>query len=223
MSEYMTNAYRSRTAASTPTVRLAAACRCQRSDATPVDYAGHGSAYLQFNLELEVTMRPSAQAQDIRDACAVLEYLVEDLISAHGSYAIFSDVSRVATVLPDTEKTVRRMYVSYLVLALDKVVEFYSRYSWLLPDTCLPQCCDLRRRIEGRGIRRLRNTFIGHILDHESARPLTSDQVNRAFDTVTLGDVPSFLAWIHEPRTATNLHTVVGVLQLSHSELRRFA
>lgn len=67
--------------------------------------------------------------QDAKDACWILEYLIHDLVVAHQLYDLFDNIGKSATVRPETEKAVRRMYISYLLLALGKFSEFYGKAS----------------------------------------------------------------------------------------------
>ena len=159
--------------------------------------------------------------QDAKDACWVLEYLIHDLIAAHQLYDLFDDIGKHATVHPETEKAVRRMYISYLLLALNKISEFYGKYSWLVPDAQKARCRAIRQELNRRKIRGLRNTFIGHILNKKTGRPISNAEIDAAFNAATGNDVIAFLRWIHVSGNTVAPDTVVGALEAVHAELRK--
>ena len=166
-------------------------------------------------------MPPAVTTQDAKDACWVLEYLIHDLIVAPQLYDLFCDIGKRANVLPETEKAVRRMYISYLLLALDKFSEFYEKYGWLVPNTHKVRCRDIRKELTRRKIRNLRNTFIGHILNNKTGRPILNSEIDAAFNAATGNDVIAFLRWIHVPGNTIAPNTVVGALDAVHAELRK--
>lgn len=166
-------------------------------------------------------MARAIQPQDAKDACWILEYLIHDLIVAHQLYDLFADIGMRATVNPDTEKAVRRMYISYLLLALEKFSEFYGKYSWLLPEPQKGQCRAIQEELTRRKIRDLRNTFIGHVLNKKTGRPISNTEIDAAFNAATNNDVGTFLTWIHVSGNTTSPDTVVGALEAVHAALRK--
>lgn len=166
-------------------------------------------------------MSRAIQAQDARDACRVLEYLIHDLVVAHQLYDLFGKISKRATVHPETEKAVRRMYISYLLLALDKFLEFYAKYKWLVPEAQRARCRTIQKELTRRKIRNLRNTFIGHILNKKTGQPISNMEIDAAFNTVTEKDLNTFLRWIHISGNTTSPDTIVGALEAVYAELRR--
>jgi len=166
-------------------------------------------------------MPRAIQKQDAKDAIWVLEYLIHDLVIAHQLYDLFGDIGKRATVRPETEKAVRRMYISYLLLALDKFSEFYGKYSWLVPDAQKIRCRGIQKELTRRRMRDLRNTFIGHILNKKTGRPISNAEIDAAFNAATGNDVIAFLRWIHVPGNTTSPNTIVGTLEAVHAELRK--
>ncbi len=160
------------------------------------------------------------QVRDVKDASLALDYLIHDLIVAHQLYDLFGVIKERATVHDETEKAVRRMYISYLLLSLDKYSEYYEKYGWLLPDMAKQRCREIHKELVRRKIRKLRHTFIGHILNKDG-RPISSVEIDAAFNAATDSDIHAFLKWVHISGTVMNPDTVVGVLQLAHSELCR--
>lgn len=168
-------------------------------------------------------MARAPKPQEVRDACLVLEYLIHDLIAGHQLYDFFVSVGKSVPANPESEKAVRRMYVSYLLLALCKLSEFYTHYKWLIPDSQKSRSKVIEGELNRRGIRRLRNTFIGHILDKETGRPVTDVELNRAFNAAIDNDLGQFLKWVHVSGNVTSPDTVVGALEALHVELRRLS
>lgn len=166
-------------------------------------------------------MPRAIREQDVKDACWILEYLIHDLIVAHQLYDLFGDIGKRATVQPETEKAVRRMYISYLLLGLDKFHEFYSKYSWLVPKAPKHRCREIQKELTRRRIRDLRHTFIGHVLNKNTGRPISNAEIDAAFNAATENDVTAFLRWIHVSGNVTSPNTVVGALEAVHAELRK--
>jgi hypothetical protein len=156
---------------------------------------------------------------DLKEARVVLDYLVHDLIVSHQLYDLFLDIGARAPVRAETEKAVRRWYVSGLILTLCKVSEFIGRYKWLVPANHQSTFRSLERELSRRGIKRLRNTFIGHIYDKKTGRPITEVELNAAFNAATDNDLGAFLRWIHVSGSAPTPGTVVGILQGVHEAL----
>jgi hypothetical protein len=113
------------------------------------------------------------------------------------------------------------MYISYLLLALGKFSEFYGKYSWLVPEAQKIRCRAIQKGLTRRRIQDLRNTFIGHILNKKTGRPISNTEIDAAFNAATGNDVIAFLRWIHVAGNTTSPDTVVGALEAVHAELRR--
>jgi hypothetical protein len=166
-------------------------------------------------------MSTAAHRQEAQDACWILEYLIHDLIVAHQLYDFFGETGKHATVQPETEKAVRRMYISYLLLALQKFSEFYVKYSRLLPEPQKSRCGAIQKELARRKVRELRNTFIGHILHKKTRRPISNAEIDAAFNSATDNDVAAFLRWIHISGNTTSGNTIVGALESAHAQLRK--
>jgi hypothetical protein len=166
-------------------------------------------------------MSAAARRQQAEDACWILEYLIHDLIVAHELYDLFGEIGKHATVHPETEKAVRRMYISYLLLALQKFSEFYVKYSRVLPEPQKGRCRAIQKELERRKLRELRNTFIGHILHKKTKRPISNVDIDAAFNAATDNDVAAFLTWIHAAGNTTAPSTIVGALESVHAQLRK--
>jgi hypothetical protein len=166
-------------------------------------------------------MTRAKRLEEARDALSVLDYLIHDLIVGHQLYDFFEGVSKHARVKAETEKAVRRMYVSYLVLTLSKLSEFLDRYRWLIPDDLKSRCNAVEQELRRRAIRNLRNTFIGHIHNKRARRPITDTEVNAAFNAAIDNDMEAFLRWIHESGHTASPNTVVGLLEAVHGVVRK--
>jgi len=166
-------------------------------------------------------MPRTVQPQDAKDACWILEYLIHDLVVARQLYDLSSDIGKRVTVHPETEKAVRRMYISHLLLALAKFSEFYGKYSWLLPEPQKTKCRAIQKELTRRKVRDLRNTFIGHVLNKKTGRPISNADIDAAFNAATNHDVHAFLRWIHVSGDTASPNSVVGALEAAHAELRK--
>lgn len=168
-----------------------------------------------------------AERQDPRDTCAmkkkahdaaaILNYLLGDLIGASRSYSIFEDLAD-HTHAKKVRLVMRRMYISYIVLALAKLLEFYKQYRDVIPEDCRKPFKDLKTKIENLRIRDFRNVFVGHIHD-KTGRPISDDQLEDYFQHVTGRDVNKFLQWIHSPGTYTFPSTVVSFVETTRDRI----
>jgi hypothetical protein len=165
-------------------------------------------------------MARSKGLRDTKDACSVLEYLIHDLIVGPQLYDIFVDISKRANVKPETERAVRRMYVSYVILTLSKLSEFLGHYKSLIPDTLKHRCTALESELVRRKVRKLRNTFVGHIHKKDTGRPVDEVELNAAFNAATDNDLEAFLRWVFVPGNVNAPNTVVGLLEAMHAHLR---
>jgi hypothetical protein len=66
----------------------------------------------------------------------------------------------------------------------------------------------------------LRHTFIGHIINEKTGRPITTAELEAAFNAAIDNDLDRFLRWIHISGDVPSRHTIVGALTSAHEELR---
>lgn len=160
------------------------------------------------------------QRQDAISAFRVLNYFVGDLVAASQVRDLFLSEKISATVPPRAANCVHRMCLSYLFLTLDKWSEFYRRFNSIIPSDCKPACSQLRRQIERRGIRKFRNTFVGHVWDKDLDRPLTEQEVQAAADRITDGDEAAFAAWCNDHSRNHFPATVVAIVEHTRDRIR---
>jgi hypothetical protein len=158
-----------------------------------------------------------AKKKKAQDAASILNYLLGDLVGASRSYSIFEQLADRANA-KKIRLVMRRMFVSYIILTLAKISEFYDKYHDVIPEECRRPCKDLKTKIEKLGIRDFRNVFVGHIHD-KSDRPISDDQSDDHYQKITNGDVIKFLEWINTPDTNTFSTTVVGIVESTRDKI----
>ena len=165
--------------------------------------------------------RRVATRQDIEDAVGILDYLIHDLILAHQLYDLFVNLAVVGGIAkPETEQATRRMYISYLLLTLQKFSEFWDRYKWLVSDEMKTRCERIAGELRRRRIVGLRHTFISHVVNDKTGRPISAAELEAGFRAAIDNDLDAFLRWIHVAGDSVSPNTIVGVLSGLHTELR---
>jgi hypothetical protein len=158
---------------------------------------------------------------EAQDAWSVLNYLVADLLSAAKLYPLFLSLAELANTPDQSIKAVRRMYVPYLILTLVKFCEFYEHYKGIIPDGCKAACQEVYKELKRRHVKLLRNTFIGHILDKKTGRPISGEDANYLFNHVTGGNLDAFLNWIHTPGRIRFPESVLSIVEKTRDEIAR--
>lgn len=158
-----------------------------------------------------------AKKKKARNAASILNYLVGDLVGASRSYPIFEQLAD-QTKATKIRLVMRRMYISYIVLTLAKISEFYDKYRDIIPNDCKGPFKDLKTKIETLRVREFRNVFVGHI-HNKSGHPISDDQLEEYFQNVTSRDVNKFLEWIHTPGTYTFPSTVVSIVETTRDKI----
>jgi hypothetical protein len=165
--------------------------------------------------------RRVATQQDIEDAVGILDYLLHDIVLAHQLYDFFVNMVVVRGIAePETEQGARRMYVSYLLLTLQKFAEFWDRYKWLASEEIKARCERIVRELRRRGIVGLRHTFISHVVNDKTGRPISAAELESGFRAAIDNDLDAFLRWIHIGGNAVSPETIVGIISGLHKELR---
>lgn len=152
-----------------------------------------------------------------REAASILNYLVGDLVGASRSYSIFGQLAN-RTKAKTSRLVMRRMFISYIVLTLAKVSEFYDKYREIIPDECRAPFKELKAKIGRLGVREFRNVFIGHIHD-KSGRPISDNQIEQHYQRVTSGDVQKFLDWINTPGGYPFPSTVLSIVETTRDKI----
>ena len=115
--------------------------------------------------------------------------------------------------------TVQRVCMSYLVIILDKWLEFYDRYSRYLPTDLHDECKKLSKELRSRNLEEFRNTCIGHIWDKKQDRPLYNSEIMARLNTITNNDLNKFMLWVNNPKNNVYPNTVVSVVETVRDRL----
>jgi hypothetical protein len=123
-----------------------------------------------------------------------------DLITGTQAYNIFQ---RLVSANPPRETVqigIRRLCLSSVILSLCKWVEYYDLYKSIIPSDIQQHAKQLRNEIDRKGIPDFRNKIVGHILDDDTKRPITMEDVEKKLLSI-LGpnDINGFMRWVNNP------------------------
>ena len=121
---------------------------------------------------------------------------------------------------PSTAAGIDRICVFHLVLTLSKWAELYDRYQAVIPPAVRPEAKDLRKAIDARGVRGLRNRYVGHVWDKKLKRPLTEPEFTLDLERVVGPGILAFMRWINDPEVTDHSGTVVGIVEHVRDALR---
>ena len=108
---------------------------------------------------------------------------------------------------------VYRMCMTQVILTLFKWVEFYEKYSDLIPDNMRDDCKMLLKRVKARDVEHFRNSCIGHIWNKDKNRPLHNSEIEDLLNKITLNHVGKFMKWINDPENNLYPNTVVSIVE----------
>ena len=112
-----------------------------------------------------------------------------------------------------------KMCISYIILTLDKWLEFYDKYHSVIPNKLKPECKQLKKEIESRKVRDFRHKCIGHIWDKKNKRPLRNSEINKKLDVIFNNSFPDFINWINSPHSNIYPNTVVSIVETVREQL----
>lgn len=116
---------------------------------------------------------------------------------------------------------VHRLCMSYLLVTLDKWLEFYDRYHGLIPSDLHDECKKLMKELRSRKIEDFRDTCIGHIWNKKTKRPLYSSEIDVALKQITKGDINGFLKWVNDPNNNVFPSTIVSIVETVRDRIAR--
>jgi hypothetical protein len=163
---------------------------------------------------------PPNQRQRAIEAATLLNNFILDLVVGTQALTIFDLPNIAPSVTHAVRVGLNRMAISHLVITLAKWTEFYRRYKAILPEDVRSECRILNEKITSRGIINFRNTVVGHILDGNRNRPLTSQEVDQRLEQILGGNHEEFFLWINNPQYNSFPHTVVSILEHVRDKLR---
>jgi hypothetical protein len=146
-------------------------------------------------------------------AYRLLNDLLLDLLVGHRSLE-FYDSAAFQKALPRVMLTgMKRMAISHTIMTLAKWVEFYEKYSQVIPADVRAQCKTLAAEIREKRIRDFRNKVVGHIWDNESQRPLVREEIDSHLDRIFPHGRKAFMLWVNDPSKQEYPQTVVSIVE----------
>ena len=159
------------------------------------------------------TIKSAGIREKALEAANVLDLILVDIITCTNVLRIFDKPFFSRRFSPIMAAGIHRMCLWYLLLALCKWHEFYSRYKRILPEECVTICRDLSKEIENRGIIIFRNKVIGHIWDKEAECPLSDKEVSEYIRRITKDNFTGFYQWIIDFKENIYPKTVVSIVE----------
>lgn len=167
-------------------------------------------------------MNDSKKRQTVIEAVDVLTDFISDCITPVNVYKYhFKYIQKIddISVRNNLSVSINRMCMSYLILTLEKWIEFYDRYNKIIPSDLHSACKNLTKEIVAKDIRGFRNKHIGHIWDNKSKRPLYNSEILHRFNEITKNDVEGFLKWVNDPSNNVFPKTVVSIVETVRDRL----
>lgn len=103
---------------------------------------------------------------------------------------------------------------------LFKWLEFYDRYLSVIPDDLKDVCRALMSKLKIRDVEKFRNSFVGHIGDNETNKPISNQDAEDLMDKITNGDRKAFLLWLNNPNDNIYPKTVVSIFSEVRNRIR---
>ena len=105
---------------------------------------------------------------------------------------------------------IQKMCLSHAILGISKWLEFYKKFSEIIPDHQHEQIEKLNNIIKERKIIEFRNKCVGHIWDNKLDRPLILSEIMERLEKITDGSLGNFISWINTednnyPETITSI------------------
>ena len=151
-------------------------------------------------------------------AVKLLSGFVVDLTTAADTWRRTSEIAQGKPSLGAIAYT--RMSLSHLILNLAKLIEFYDRFSHVLPAETREYWRGIRNDVRRRGVPAFRNSVIGHIWDRKKNRPLLDSEIDANISQIAMDNPIAFVEWINGHDVVTRAASVVGHIEKTRNLLR---
>jgi hypothetical protein len=156
----------------------------------------------------------------ILDSIYVLNDLVNDLVAGTMVFQNYQSKFVAGEFSQPGIVAVQNMCMSHLILALNKLCEFWDRFHNVVPAELRPEIKGLISDLQKRGVREFRNTVAAHIWDRKNQRVLTQTEMIAQLKRIS-GDSPGdFLRWLNSPYDHTSQKTVASMVEKLRDRLR---
>ncbi|HET8942796.1 MAG TPA: hypothetical protein VFN13_12505 [Rudaea sp.] len=92
-----------------------------------------------------------------------------------------------------------RMCFCWLILTAAKVEELWRSYGILATPYAKERMRGALKKISARGLTDMRNSAIAHVLDRDTRKPVTPEQIEEMIKTVSKGNLLTFIHWLRHP------------------------
>jgi hypothetical protein len=154
------------------------------------------------------------QRHKVIEAARALNYLVGDLHGGWVSYRLFSGNEAVKSLVPsELHSSLTRMSLSWMVLAVTKIDEICSTYHSIMPSSLKSELRLFRKDVRGYDFRRFRNKLIGHVIDDDTKRPLSQDELKEELRRVFGDSTDPFVRWVKKPAQSAGNAGVIRLIE----------
>ena len=142
----------------------------------------------------------------------LLNDLIGELVGATNSFRIYQTNFFNERLCNQSKAVIYRIHVSFILLSLAKLNEFYKNYKQYIPSNLREDAKKIfQREIQSRGIIHFRNKVVGHLHDKKTNQPLERAEIQERLDKIIGSDINEFLLWIND--RDVNGDSVVGLCE----------
>lgn len=154
----------------------------------------------------------------VLDAIYILNDLFDSLVAGTMVFDYYQSRFTRGELSQTGIVAVQKMCVSHLILALNKLCEFWERFHHLVPTELRPEIKALVSQLQSRDVKEFRNTVVAHVWDKKRRRAPTQFEAMELLNRIS-GHPGSFLLWLNNPKDNTYPKTVVSIVQTLRDRL----
>lgn len=153
------------------------------------------------------------------EAYQIFNDLIGDIVVSTRTIEIFRCKNLKPIMTADYKIAATRFCVFQIVLSLNKILEFNSHYRSFVPNKMDDCWKNMIKEITSRGVKKYRNTLIGHIWNKQMKRPILKKEHDEFENQLYRGDFNGFLLWINNPNDNTFPKTVISIVETAKKEI----
>ena len=146
------------------------------------------------------------------EAVNILNEIECELLAATNSFRIYQSNYFNKKLTEQNKSILARMHISYIILALAKLNEFYRYYNKYIPSHLHTHAKKtFQKEIKSRGIIDFRNKVVGHIYDKKTKAPLKKTDIEKRLNKIISPNLNDFLLWVNN--IGSQEESVVGLCE----------
>lgn len=153
------------------------------------------------------------------EAYQILNDLIGDIVVSTRTIKIYESKKYKPLMTAVYKIAVTRLCVFQIVLSLNKILEFNRHYRSFVPNE-MSDCWKIMiKEINSRGVKKFRNTLVGHIWNKQTKRPISNKEHNEFENQLYRGDFNGFLLWINNPNDNTFPKTFISIVETAKKKI----